>query len=146
MNLDQRFLDFKLNAYLPEEDETVPMPKTEVLTPIVQTPLEKILETTGITLEEVGNALDSIGKINIKGVEIGLRDLLPFVGSTENGQTIGTPAALQSAARGERLIKGGSLQTATLTPDTQSMVADVATAGLAGPAFKGVKNIIKVLK
>ena len=83
---------------------------------------------------------------NIKGVEIGLRDLLPFVGSTENGQTIGTPAALQSAARGERLIKGGSLQTATLTPDTQSMVADVATAGLAGPAFKGVKNIIKVLK
>jgi hypothetical protein len=26
------------------------------------------------------------------------------------------------------------------------MVADVATAGLAGPAFKGVKNIIKVLK
>ena len=147
MNLDERFKQYKLNAYMPEPDETVtPMPKTEVLKEVTQTPFEKTLENTGLTLEEVGNALDSIGKINIKGVEIGLRDLLPFVGSIEDGKTIGTPAALQAAGRGESLTRGKGMAT-ELTPDAKLMAADVLTAGVAVPAAKGVaKGISKITK
>ena len=102
MNLDQRFRQYKLNTYLPEEENTIvtptievtPQPSelmqsaapTEVLKGIEQTNAEKLFEAAGLTLEDIGNALDSIGKINIKGVEIGLRDLLPFVGAVENGK------------------------------------------------------------
>jgi hypothetical protein len=147
MNLDERFAQYKLNAYMPEQEEIVtPMPKTEVLKEIPQTPFENVLEKTGLTLEEVGNALDSIGKINIKGVEIGLRDLLPFVGSVDDGKVTGTPAALQAAGRGESLTRGKGMTT-ELTSDAKLMAADVLTAGVAVPAAKGIaKGISKMTK
>ena len=149
MNLDERFAQYKLNAYMPEEtvmaQEVVVKPE-ETLKEVKQTPFEKTLETTGLTLEDVGNALDSIGKINIKGVEIGLRDLLPFVGSVEDGKTIGTPAALQAAGRGESLTRGKGMAT-ELTSDAKLMAADILTAGVAVPAVKGVaKGIKKITK
>jgi len=127
MNLDERFAQYKLNAYMPEETVMAPeivVKPEETLQEIKQTPFERTLEATGLTLEDVGAALDSIGKINIKGVEIGLRDLLPFVGSIEDGKVIGTPAALQAAGRGESLIKGKGMA-AELSPDAKLMAADV---------------------
>lgn len=149
MNLDERFAQYKLNAYMPEETVMAPeivLKPEETLKEIKQTPFEKTLETTGLTLEDVGAALDSIGKINIKGVEIGLRDLLPFVGSIEDGKVTGTPAALQAAGRGESLIKGKGMA-AELSPDAKLMAADVLTAGVAVPAAKGVaKGIKKITK
>ena len=146
MNLDERFAQYKLNAYMPEEPVVTPMPKTEVLKEVKQTPFENVLEKTGLTLEEVGNALDAIGKVNIKGVEIGLRDLLPFVGSVEDGKVTGTPAALQAAGHGESLTRGKGLAT-ELTPDAKLMAADVLTAGVAVPAAKGIaKGISKMTK
>ena len=149
MNLDERFAQYKLNAYMPEETVMVPeivVKPEETLQEIKQTPFERTLEATGLTLEDVGAALDSIGKINIKGVEIGLRDLLPFVGSIEDGKVIGTPAALQAAGRGESLIKGKGMA-AELSPDAKLMAADVLTAGVAVPAAKGIaKGISKLTK
>ena len=146
MNLDERFNQYKLNAYMPEEPVVTPMPQTEVLKEVKQTPFENVLEKTALTLEEVGNALDAIGKVNIKGVEIGLRDLLPFVGSVEDGKVTGTPAALQAAGHGESLTRGKGLAT-ELTPDAKLMAADVLTAGVAVPAAKGVaKGISKMTK
>lgn len=147
MNIDERFAQYKLNAYMPEETVMAPeivVKPEETLKEVKQTPLEKTLEATGITLEDVGAALDSLGKINIKGVEIGLRDLLPFVGSVEDGKVIGTPAALQAAGRGESLIKGKGMA-AELSPDAKLMAADVLTAGVAIPAAKGVAKGIKKL-
>jgi hypothetical protein len=143
MDLDARFRQYKLNAYLPEDTivtPTIEVKSQETLKAIEPTITEQGLTAAGVTLADIGDALDSLGKINIKGVEIGLRDLLPFVGYTEDGQQKGTPAALQAAGRGERLIKGGSLQTATLTPDAQALVADVATAGVAMPVARAVKK------
>jgi len=149
MNLDERFAQYKLNAYMPEETVMAPeivVKPEETLQEIKQTPFERTLEATGLTLEDVGAALDSIGKINIKGVEIGLRDLLPFVGSIEDGKVIGTPAALQAAGRGESLIKGKGMA-AELSPDAKLMAADVLTAGVAVPAAKGIaKGISKLTK
>lgn len=149
MNLDERFMQYKLNAYMPEETVMAPeivVKPEETLQEIKQTPFERTLEATGLTLEDVGAALDSIGKINIKGVEIGLRDLLPFVGSIEDGKVIGTPAALQAAGRGESLIKGKGMA-AELSPDAKLMAADVLTAGVAVPAAKGIaKGISKLTK
>jgi hypothetical protein len=162
MNLDQRFRQYKLNTYLPEEEDTIvtptievtPQPSelmqsaapTEVLKGIEQTNAEKLFEAAGLTLEDIGNALDSIGKINIKGVEIGLRDLLPFVGAVENGKVTGTPAALQAVGRGESLIRGKGMA-AELTPDAKLMAADLLTAGIAVPASKGiVKGVTKMTK
>jgi hypothetical protein len=150
MNLDERFAQYKLNAYMPEQEEVMApeilVKPEETLQEIKQTPFEKTLETTGLTLEDIGAALDSIGKINIKGVEIGLRDLLPFVGSIDDGQLTGTPAALQAAGRGESLIRGKGMA-AELTPDAKLMAADVLTAGVAVPAVKGVaKGIKKITK
>ena len=147
MNLDERFAQYKLNAYMPEETVMAPeiiVKPEETLKEVKQTPFEKTLETTGLTLEDVGNALDSLGKINIKGVEIGLRDLLPFVGSVEDGKTVGTPAALQAAGRGESLTRGKGMAT-ELTSDAKLMAADVLTAGVAVPAVKGVAKGIKKL-
>lgn len=149
MNLDERFAQYKLNAYMPEETVMAPeivVKPEEALQEIKQTPFERTLEATGLTLEDVGAALDSIGKINIKGIEIGLRDLLPFVGNIEDGKMIGTPAALQAAGRGESLIKGKGMA-AELSPDAKLMVADVLTAGVAVPAAKGIaKGISKLTK
>jgi len=163
MNLDQRFRQYKLNTYLPEEEEdTIVTPTvevkpkqvepmqsaapTEVLKGVEQTNAEKLFEAAGLTLEDIGNALDSIGKINIKGVEIGLRDLLPFVGAMENGKVTGTPAALQAVGRGESLVRGKGMA-AQLTPDAKLMAADLLTAGIAIPASKGVvKGITKMTK
>jgi hypothetical protein len=149
MNLDERFMQYKLNAYMPEETVMAPeivVKPEETLQEIKQTPFERTLEATGLTLEDVGAALDSIGKINIKGVEIGLRDLLPFVGSIEDGKVIGTPAALQAAGRGESLIKGKGMA-AELSPDAKLMAADALTAGVAVPAAKGIaKGISKLTK
>ena len=139
MNLDERFAQYKLNAYAPE-----PMEQPEVLKEIPQTGFEKVMQKTGVTLEELGAVLDSIGKVNIKGVEIGLRDLLPFVGSIEDGKLQGTPAALQAAGRGESLTRGTGMTT-ELTPDAKLMAADVLTAGVAVPAAKGIKKGVSAL-
>jgi GNAT superfamily N-acetyltransferase len=112
------------------------------IVPIPQTGFEKVMEKTGLTLEQIGSELDKLGKVNIGGVEIGIRDLLPFVGSIEDGKLTGTPAALQAAGRGESLITGTGFTT-QLKPDAKMMALDVATAGVAKPMFQAGKAAAK---
>jgi hypothetical protein len=112
------------------------------IVPIPQTGFEKVMEKTGLTLEQIGSELDKLGKVKLGGIEIGIRDLLPFVGSIEDGKLTGTPAALQAAGRGESLITGTGLTT-QMKPDVKKMVADVATAGVAKPMFQAGKSVAK---
>jgi hypothetical protein len=112
------------------------------IVPIPQTGFEKVMEKTGLTLEQIGSELDKLGKVKLGGIEIGIRDLLPFVGSIEDGKLTGTPAALQAAGRGESLITGTGFTT-QLKPDAKMMALDVATAGVAKPMFQAGKTAVK---
>jgi hypothetical protein len=124
---------------------------------IEQTPIQKIMEATGLKLEEVGKAIESIGSINIGGVEISLRDLLPLVGYSEDvtdpltGQTSqaqrGTPQALQMAGRGESLTTGKGFTT-QMKPDVKDAVLDVGftASPLVKPAAKAVKKAAGAVK
>lgn len=117
---------------------------------IPQTRFEKMLEQTGMTLEQVGMELDKLGKVNIGGVELGLRDFLPFVGSSEKrvdpltGKEevvqVGTPQALQKAGRGESLVRGTGMAT-QLVPDAKLALFDAPTVGAAAKvAGRGINK------
>jgi hypothetical protein len=105
---------------------------------IPQTRLEAIMEQTGASLEQIGTALDGLGKVNIFGIDIGIRDLLPFVGGSEEEidpitgkktiKQVGTPEALQKAGRGESLVRGTGFAT-QLVPDAKLAAFDVPAAG-----------------
>jgi hypothetical protein len=105
---------------------------------IEQSPFEALMEKTGATLEEIGMALDGLGKVSIGGIELGIRDFLPFVGGSEKeldpltGEQrvvqVGTPEALQMAGRGESLVRGAGFAT-QLVPDAKLAAFDVPTAG-----------------
>lgn len=148
MNLEDRYLQSLASSFVePVEVQPVaqpePTPVAGTVRPgamqgemraIPQSKFEKILESTGLTLEQVGQELDKLGKVSIAGVEIGLRDFLPFVGGTEKvedprtGQTVtkevGTPQALKMAGRGESLTTGTGMTT-ELKPDVKAAAMDV---------------------
>lgn len=156
--IEQKYIDSLVDAQFPDPIEPEPeqpmmladsgQVRTDApqnfgsITPIPQTRFEKIMERTGMTLEQIGNELDKLGKLNIGGVEIGVRDILPFVGSVEDGKVTGTPAALQAAGRGESLTRGKGWAR-QLTNDAKLAVLDVATAGVAKPAFNAGKAAVK---
>jgi len=117
---------------------------------IPQTKIEKILEQTGMTLEQFGMEIDKLGKINIGGIELGLRDFLPLVGSSEKRvdpltgkeevKQIGTPQALQKAGRGESLVRGSGMAT-QLVPDAKLALFDAPTVGAAAKvAGRGINK------
>jgi len=105
---------------------------------IEQSPVEALMQKTGATLEEIGMALDGLGKVSIGGIELGIRDFLPFVGGSEKeidpvtGEKrvvqVGTPEALQKAGQGESLVRGTGFAT-QLVPDAKLAAFDVPTAG-----------------
>lgn len=156
------YLEYALNReYPPAPKEPAPAQSKDYgsITPIPQTKFESVLEKTGMTLEQIGNELDKLGKLNIGGVEIGIRDFLPFVGTVEDGKVTGTPAALQQLGRGEsvkgkpqvssvvgpdgRTYFGTSGSPTMLNPDASAAVLDVATAGVIKPAAQAAKKAVK---
>jgi hypothetical protein len=79
------------------------------------TRFEKALETTGLTLEQAGRFLDSLGQVDVPLLgKISLADFVPFVGTAKQGsrsvlgesQWQGTPMALQQAGTGQSLTRG----------------------------------------
>lgn len=108
--------------------------------PIEQSVIESIMERTGASLEQIGMALDSLGKVKLGPLEIGIRDFLPFVGGSETvvdpitGKEevvqVGTPAALQQMGRGESAVRGTGFAT-QMTPDVKLAAFDVPTIGAA---------------
>lgn len=173
-NVEQAFIDGIVQANFPDQPEPVQVADAGVasdappaaagtirpgamqgeMRAIPQSPIEAIMEKTGASLEEIGKALDSVGKLNIGGFEIGLRDLVPFVGNSRTEtdpltgkETViqsGTPQALQKAGRGESLVRGTGFAT-QLVPDAKDAALDVATtvAPFAKPIGRGAVKAIK---
>jgi hypothetical protein len=111
MDLDERFVGFKLNAYMPEETaKDLLMPKQEVLKPVPQTTYEQGLESAGIKIEQFAKFLESVGSVNIGGIDFTLRDLLPVDRSTS--------ATLKDLGSGMPLMAGKGTTT-SLAPQFQ---------------------------
>ena len=152
--------------------ETAPkQPEMGTITGIPQTPFEKVLETSGIKLSELGDMIDQNvpGTLNtLLGRDIPiignlkLRDFLPFVGSQDDGKLTGTPAALIAAGTGQPLrgqpvvgsaigpdgqrYYGTSGSPAMLNEDVGTAVIDVATLGLGKPLAIGAKKAVQATK
>jgi hypothetical protein len=130
---------------------------------IPQTKVEKALETAGVTLEQFGQMIDEFapGTLNdLVGREVPvlgglrLRDLVPFVGGTEEVENmltgevstkeVGTPQALKMAGRGESLTTGTGLVT-QLKPDVKLAVGEAIATAAPGvkPATKAVRKAVK---
>lgn len=88
------------------------MPTIRAIEP---TRFEKALEATGLTLEQAGRFLDSLGQVDVPLLgKISLADFVPFVGTAKSGtrsvlapaEWQGTPMALQQAGTGQSLTRG----------------------------------------
>jgi hypothetical protein len=149
---------FPPDAALEDLPELVPMRAGAMdaeMTAIEQTGLQKVMEQTGLTLEQIGMGLESLGSVNIGGFEISLRDILPFVGSSEKKidpvtgeETVvqtGTPAALQQLGQGVSATTGTGFAR-QLRPDMKAAAIDVVDLVGAGKAItSGAKATAKVL-
>lgn len=157
MNLEEMYLrrsTLDLREAEPEPAPAMPEPAGTVrpgamegeMRAIPQSWIERIMEVTGMGLEEAGKAIESLGSINIGGFEISLRDLLPLVGYSEEvtdpvtGETErvqrGTPQALQMAGRGEAMTTGTGMAR-QFKPDVKD-----AAMELAGPAAAGMAKAV----
>jgi hypothetical protein len=119
--------------------------------PIEQSSFEKALEQTGLTLEQAGRFLDSLGQVDIPLLgKVSLADLVPFVGTAKEGtrsvlgpaQWQGTPMALQQAGTGQSLTRGTGFAR-QLTPDASLAVMDVGLNAL--PVGKAIVSGGKAL-
>ena len=152
--IEQEFIDDIVNArygiepFKPQAAEPVgtirPGAMEGEMRAIEQTGFERLLEKTGLTLEEFGKELDKLGSVKIGGVEITLRDIIPFVGYSDEGEQKGTPQALIKKGRGISMTTGTGLTT-QLKEDTKQLVGDVVTtlpiAGTAKAAGKAIKKV-----
>ena len=155
----------------PKPEAAPRQPEMGTITGIPQTPFEKVLETSGIKLSELGDMIDQSvpGTLNtLLGRDIPiignlkLRDFLPFVGSQDDGKLTGTPAALIAAGTGQPLrgqpvvgsaigpdgqrYYGTSGSPAMLNEDVGTAVIDVATLGLGKPLAIGAKKAVQATK
>ena len=102
---------------------------------IPQNAYQKGLELAGINLEQAAQFLESLGSINIGGVDLSLRDLLPV--------DKGTSEALKTAASGMPLTVGGGLQT-RLKPEFGKAGVELSLIGPAGKLIeKGIGAMAK---
>ena len=100
-----------------------------------QSAYEKGLELAGIGVEQAATFLESLGSINIGGVDFTLRDLMPV--------DTGTSEALKTAGSGMPLTVGSGLQT-RLKPEFGKAGAELSLLGPAGKLLeKGVTKVAK---
>lgn len=112
---------------------------------IEQSGLERVLEKTGLTLEDFGKELDKLGKISIGGIDIGLRDIIPFVGYSDEGEQKGTPQALIKKGRGISMTTGTGFTT-QLKEDTKQLAGDVATTAPIASSVRAAGKVVKNIK
>lgn len=146
-DLEKAYMDEYAASFFPPETppqdlpEVFPMRAGAMLGEmkgIEQTGIQRIMEKTGFTLEQVGEAIESLGSINIGGFKISLRDLLPFVGGSVEEtdpatgevtqRTTGTPAALQQMGQGVSATTGTGVAR-QLRPDMKEAVFDALELG-----------------
>lgn len=100
-----------------------------------QSAYEKGLELAGIGVEQAATFLESLGSINIGGVDFTLRDLMPV--------DTGTSEALKTAGSGMPVTVGSGLQT-RLKPEFGKAGAELSLLGPAGKLIeKGVTKVAK---
>jgi len=123
---------------------------TDEMRAIEPSKLENALSAAGIGLEQAGKFLESLGSIDVGGVELSLRDLMPLVGNSEDGQVQGTPRLLQKMGRGESVTSGKGLTAGIKESSTKDVLMtgfDVATMGapklVAGTAKAVMRGIPK---
>jgi hypothetical protein len=180
---EQAYVDTYLETMYPAESEQPDtllasgpvksdvQPEFGTIKGIPQTRFEKILEQSGIKLNELGNLIDeqapgTLNSLTGKQIpiigELKIRDLLPFVGSEKDGQISGTPGALIAAGTGQPLggkpvvgsaigpdgqtYYGTSGSPAMFNQDVGTAVVDVATLGLGKPLAKLGKKAIEATK
>lgn len=161
----------KVTVSAPQAEVAPKQPEMGTITGIPQTAFEKVLETSGIKLSELGDFIDenAPGTLNtLLGKDIPvignlkLRDFLPFVGSRDEGKLTGTPAAMIAAGTGQPLrgqpVVGSSIgpsgqryygisgSPSMLSEDVGTAVIDVATLGLGKPLATGAKKAIQATK
>jgi hypothetical protein len=143
------------NSELPELVQMRPGAMDAEMTAIEQTGLQKVMEQTGLTLEQIGMGLEGLGSVNIGGFEISLRDILPFVGSSEKKtdpvtgeETVvqtGTPAALQQLGQGVSATTGTGFAR-QLRPDMKAAALDVVDlVGVGKAVTAGAKKATKAV-
>jgi hypothetical protein len=155
------FEDLYMDEYSLHQHADIPMAQaasvgvvakkpTDEMRAIEPSKLENALSTAGIGLEQAGKFLESLGSIDVGGVELSLRDLMPLVGYSEDGQVQGTPRLLQKMGRGESVTSGKGLTAGIKESDTGDVLStafDVATMGapklVAGTAKAVMRSIPK---
>lgn len=161
-DLENAYMQDYANSFFPPDTATSDLPELVQMRPgamdaemkaIPQTGLQKVMEQTGLTLEEIGKGIEGLGSVNIGGFEISLRDLLPFVGSSKKEtdpvtgeETVvqtGTPAALQQLGQGVSATTGTGFAR-QLRPDMKEAMFDVVEIG--GAAKAGTSAIKKAVK
>ena len=161
----------KVTVSAPQAETAPKEPEMGTIIGIPQTAFEKVLESSGIKLSELGDFIDenAPGTLNtLLGKDIPvignlkLRDFLPFVGSRDEGKLTGTPAAMIAAGTGQPLrgqpVVGSSIgpdgqryygisgSPSMLSEDVGTAVIDVATLGLGRPLATGAKKVIQATK
>jgi len=97
---------------------------------IPQNAYQKGLDIAGINLEQAATFLESLGSINIGGVDLSLRDLLPV--------DKGVSGALRTLGSGMSMTTGTGSAT-TLKPEFRGAAGELALLGTAGKVIeKGV--------
>ena len=162
--LENAYMQDYANSFFPPDTAASELPELVQMRPgamdgemkgIEQTGLQKVMEQTGLTLEEIGKGLEGLGSVKIGGFEISLRDILPFVGSSEKKtdpvtgeETVvqtGTPAALQQLGQGVSATTGTGFAR-QLRPDMKAAALDALDLVGAGKAITtGVKATAKAL-
>jgi hypothetical protein len=96
---------------------------------IPQSTFEKGLESAGIKIEQAGKFLESLGSVNIGGVNLTLRDLMPIDEPTSE--------ALKLLGSGMPLTTGKGLTT-TVKPEIGEAIGELS---LLGPASVAIGNV-----
>jgi len=100
-----------------------------------QSNIEKVLEASGIKLEQAAQFLEGLGSVNVGGIDFTLRDLLPV--------DKGTSEALKTAGSGMPLTIGSGLQT-RVKPEFAKAAGEIGLATVAAkPIEKGINAMAK---
>ena len=103
---------------------------------IPQSSIEKVLEQSGIKLDQAAQFLEGLGSVNIGGIDFTLRDLLPV--------DRGTSEALKTAGSGMPLTTGSGVVNTKFKPEFTEAAKEIAlTTVAAKPISKGINAIVK---
>lgn len=107
----------------------------QTVQPVPQNAYQKGLELAGIDLDKAAKFLEGLGSVDIGGVKLTLRDLLPI--------DKGTSAALKTAGSGMPLTTGSGLQTQVKPEFGQAATEAGMATTLAKPIESGVTKLAK---